>query len=127
MKATFVTLLITVFLSSNALAHRMNKPGPNNGYIRMPGTYHIELVAQKNVIKLFFLDTGFKPLPTTKATVKMALKGLNEVPVSCVKEIAFFVCDMKDANMNKYSEIDVKTSKAGEKEISSIYRIPLSF
>ncbi|MBC7712148.1 MAG: hypothetical protein H7177_02350 [Rhizobacter sp.] len=127
MKASFVTLLLTVFLSTNAFAHRMNKPGPNNGFIRMPGTYHIELVAQKNIIKFFFLDIGFKPLPTTKATVKMALKGLTEVAVSCVKETQFFLCDMKDANMNKYSEIDVKTSKAGEKEVTSIYKIPLSF
>lgn len=127
MKASIVTLLFTVFLSTSVFAHGMNKPGPNNGYIRMPGLYHIELVAEKNIIKFYFLDIEFKPLPLTKATLRMELKGTSDVVVDCVKGMEYFSCDTKIQDLKKFSEIEVKTSKASEKEASSIYSIPLSF
>ena len=127
MKASFVTLLLGALLSTSAFAHGMNKPGPNKGYIRMPGTYHVELVSEQNTLKVYFLDMAFKPLPLEKATAKVVLKGLKEAPVECSKGAAFFTCDTKEANMNKYKEILVVSSKGGEREVTSTYKLPLSY
>lgn len=127
MKASFVTILLSTLISSTVFAHGMNKPGPNNGYVRMPGAYHIELVSDKNSLKVYVLDIAFKPLPLTKATVKITLKGPKEVGVDCVRGAEFFSCDIKDANMKKFSEILVISSKAGERAATSTYKLPLSF
>ena len=127
MKASFVTLLLTTMLATNSFAHGMNKPGPNNGYVRMPGTYHVELLALQNVLRVYFLDIGFKALPIKNATAKVSLKGMKEVAVECSKEEAFFRCDTKESNMNSYKEILVKTSKNGENEAISTYKLPLGF
>lgn len=127
MKASFVTILISAFFSTAAFAHGMNKPGPNNGYIKMPGAYHIELVTAKNALKLYILDINFKPLPIETASVKVTLKGLKELMVECTKGAGHFVCDTKDANMKKYTEIMVLSSKTGEKAATSSYALPLSY
>lgn len=127
MKASFVTILLTTLISSGAFAHGMNKPGPNKGYVRMPGTYHIELVAAKNILKVYILDMTFKPLPMTKATAAITLKGLKEEKIECTKGTEFFLCDTKDTNMKKYKEILVESSKAGERVATSTYKLPLSF
>lgn len=127
MKASFVTILLTTFMATNAFAHGMNKPGPNNGYVRMPGAYHVELVSDKNVLKVYFLDMNFKPLAIDTATAKIVLKGFKEDKIQCSKGTEFFSCDTKETNMKKYKEIDVVSSKAGEKEATSKYALPLSY
>ncbi len=127
MKASFVTILLTLLVSGTVFAHGMNKPGPHNGYIRMPGAYHVELVTDKNILKVYVLDMSFKPLPMTGATAKITLKGFKEVSLDCIKGAEFFSCDTKDTNMKKYTEILIESSKAGERAATSTYKLPLSF
>lgn len=114
-------------MSSNTFAHGMNKPGPNNGYIRMPSTYHIELLPDKNILKIYFLDISFKSLPMASASVKVSLKGLLTDVLVCTKGVAFFSCNTKEFSMAKYSEILIESSKAGEKSVISTYKLPLSY
>lgn len=125
MKLAFVTILMT--LSAQLFAHGMNKPGPNGGYIRMPGAYHVELVSTDTETKVYILDIGFKKLPVTNALVSMSLKGAKDFPVKCRKEAEFFRCDIKGSELKMYKELTITSSKAGEKQASSVYSLPLSF
>lgn len=125
MKLAFVTLLMT--LSASVFAHGMNKPGPNGGYIRMPGAYHVELVSTDAETKVYLLDMGFKKLAMTNALVSMSLKGAKDFPVKCTKEAEFFRCDIKGSELKMYKELTITSSKDGERGAASVYKLPLSF
>lgn len=61
MKKTIVTGLLLSIFSTHASAHGENKPGPNGGYIRMPGAFHTEIVPNgKHKIKVYLLDIEWK-------------------------------------------------------------------
>lgn len=123
MKLAFVTLLF----SFAAFGHGMNKAGPNGGYIRMPGAYHIELVSNEAETKVYVLDFEFKKLPLTKAQISMTLKGAKESSVKCIKEVEAFKCDIKGSELKKYTEIIINSSRSGEKAVDSTYKLPLAF
>lgn len=127
MKLEFVTLLMTLTLGNLAFAHGMNKPGPNGGYVMMPGTYHVELVSTDAETKVYILDVNFKKLPIDRAAVSLTLKGAKDFPVKCSKETEFFRCDIKGTELKMYKELTVNSSKAGEKTVPSVYKLPLSF
>jgi hypothetical protein len=127
MKAAFVTLLFAFCLSEQTLAHGMNKPGPHGGYIRMPGNYHIELVPAGKELKVYFLDMNFAPIPLNEATVSLTLTGKKPLKAQCLKEMHFFRCDTKELSFKMFKEVVVESSKAGEVEATSTYKIPLKF
>ncbi len=123
MKLAFVTLLF----SFAAFGHGMNKPGPNGGYIRMPGTYHVELVSTDAETKVYILDMNFNKLPVASAQVSMSLKGAKDFPIKCSKDTDSFKCDIKGGELKMYKELTINSSKAGEPSVGSIYKLPLSF
>ncbi len=125
MKLAFVTLLMT--LSTGVFAHGMNKPGPNGGYVRMPGAYHVELVSSEAETKVYLLDVNFKKIDMAKSQVSMSLKGAKDFPVKCTKEAEFFRCDIKGNELKMYKELTITSSKAGEAGVASTYKLPLSF
>ncbi len=125
MKLAIVTLFMT--FSLGAFAHGMNKPGPNGGYIRMPGTYHVELVSTDAETKVYLLDVNFKEIDMSKSQVSMSLKGAKSFPVKCLKEDKFFRCDIKKNELKMYKELTISSSRAGEALVSSTYPIPLAF
>ena len=53
----FSTLTV---LSVNLFAHGEDKPGPHGGYIRMPGSFHTEVVKEKAGYRVYLLDINWK-------------------------------------------------------------------
>ena len=127
MKASFVTILLATVLSQTAFAHGMNKPGPNGGYVRMPGNYHVELVAKEKSIIVYFQDVMFKPIPIEGASIKLSLTGDKSFKAECVKEATSFKCDLKNESLKNYKEISLESTKDGKRMGTSIYKLPLSF
>ena len=127
MKASFVTLLLTLVLSQTAFAHGMNKAGPHGGYVRMPGAYHVELVPVDKELKVYFLDMAFAPISIDQASVTLTLRGKTTLKAECLKELHFFRCDTKDQSFKSFREIIVESTKDGKASASSNYKVPLSF
>ena len=127
MKASIVTILLATLLSQTALGHGMNKPGPNGGYIRMPGNYHVELVPKEKALVVYFLDMMFKPITIDQASVKLSLKGDKSFRTDCVKEAASFKCDLKNESLKNYKEVTLESTRDGKATATSTYKLPLSF
>lgn len=125
MKAAFVTLVTLLIISSTVSAHGMNKPGPHGGFVRMPGTYHIELVPSGLELKVYFLDMNFKPLPISDAIVELTLNGKKPFKAQCLKEMQFFRCDTNEQSYKKFKEISIESSIKGSDETKSVYKVPL--
>jgi hypothetical protein len=127
MKASFVTIFAAFALSASSYAHGMNKAGPHGGYVRMPGTYHVELVPAGKELKVYFLDMNFAPIPINQASVTLTLNGKKPLKAQCLKEMHFFRCDTNEQSIKNYKEVLLETSKDGETPATSNYKIPLKF
>lgn len=127
MKASFVTLLLTAFLSQGVFAHGMNKAGPNGGYVRMPGNYHVELVPQEKAIIVYFLDMMFKPVSIDRASVKLTLKGAKSFKTDCTKEAMSFKCELRNELLKNYKEAILESTRDGKAVATSLYKLPLNF
>lgn len=126
MKASFVTILLATLLSQTAFGHGMNKAGPNGGYVRMPGNYHVELVSKDKALIVYFLDMMFKPIPIDQASVKLSLKGDKSFKTDCVKEAASFKCDLKNESLKNYKEVTLESTRDGKAKATSTYKLPLT-
>lgn len=127
MKASFVTLILTALLSQTAFAHGMNKAGPNGGYVRMPGNYHVELVSKEKALTVYFLDMMFKPISIDQASVTLSLNGPKSFKTTCEKVEAAFKCDLKNESLKNYKEVVLETTRDGKAIAKSTYKLPLSF
>jgi hypothetical protein len=127
MKASFVTLILTVFLSQTVFAHGMNKAGPNGGHIRMPGNYHVELVPKEKGMIVYFLDMMFRPISIEQASVTLSLNGTKNFKASCEKVAVNFICNIGTESIKNYKEIVLETTRDGKAVVKSIYKLPLSF
>lgn len=126
MKASFVTLIMTYLLSTSAFAHGMNKLGPHNGYIRMPGAYHVELVPESSGYRIYFLDMQFKNISIQNATANMVVKSDQSGTIGCKKESGYFICPVEKQALKTAKEIVLETSINGKTKAASSYSLPLS-
>lgn len=125
MKNLIVTaLLMLPFIDANA--HGTNKLGPNGGYIRMPSTYHLELVQKDDLTQVYFLDMHFKTLSTKDSSLHFVLKGANDLEVPCVNRDDHFECDTKLKKAEKFKAVELKSSvNPKAKVFTTQYDLPL--
>lgn len=118
---------LAVFLSLEVLAHGEGKPGPHGGHVRMPGSFHTELVLDQKSAKIYLLDLAFKDPSLKDSSVKMSLEAKNnskEAP--CAPKETYFDCELPN-DINEFSSIKVIAIRNGVKGKEVLYPLPLSF
>lgn len=122
--------IIASLVNFQAFGHGEDKPGPNGGYIRMPGAFHTEVVqvnAQK--FKVYLLDINWQN-PTVKdssidATVKFKSSQVN---ASCKAEGNYFSCELpKGKSLKVATEITLKAIREKVTGGLANYELPLRF
>ena len=131
MNLFFVTLLGLLFFSHSVFGMGGDKPGPNGGYITMPGTYHVELVTKKDKFIIYLLDLSMKN-PTvdhSQASLKLVKKDdlQHGQTINCKAEMKTFVCSIPNNNLENYSEIKVESMRNKIKGKVASYKLPLHF
>ena len=94
MKLLVLTIFTSLFLT-NVQAHNEDKPGPNGGYIRMPGAFHTEVVPEKaGAFRLYLLDVNIEnPLATGPAPKAELVIGKQKTAFNClVQKENYFEC-----------------------------------
>jgi hypothetical protein len=122
--------LISFFFCLNAFAHGENKPGPHEGYIRMPGSFHTELVAQKDGSYLVYLLDLQNKNPTLKdSSVDLQLRVDGRTfGFKCMAMSDHFHCensDLKEVH-GKSEQIIVRATRLGIEGRDVLYKLPLS-
>lgn len=120
------SLLVTAALlfSSQGFSHGEDKPGPNQGFIQMPGAFHTEVVPQsKNSIQVYLLDIAWKN-PTVKDSSVQAKIGSESV--QCVAKTNFFICQFSE-KIDLKSKSQLKISAVRQKAVGNeaVYELPL--
>ncbi|VVC76383.1 hypothetical protein AQUSIP_16950 [Aquicella siphonis] len=113
-------------LSAASFAHGENLPGPNGGFIRMPGAFHIEVIPQQNGFKILLLDIGFQhPLiqhSTVKAVIKQDTKSME---LRCKPKQNYFYCSVDPKQLAKATSLEVTAVRNNAKGAPAIYPLPL--
>ena len=125
MKNILIATLLA--LSTNALAHGDDKPGPNGGEVLMPGAFHTEMIRDNDNqdVMVFLLDMEFKN-PTLKDSSVTAFysKGKNKVTYTCSPMHNHFHCVAnKKFKFEKDGEIHVTATREKAKGNEVVYKI----
>lgn len=121
--SAFLALLVTL----SAFGHGENKPGPHGGEIRMPGSFHTELVVEGSTAKIYLLDMAFKNPLTGKSSVTVSAEGKSvSVRPHCVEKKTFFECHFPQ-DLKNYISLLIKPVRSGQKGKEVRYALPLKF
>jgi hypothetical protein len=116
----FFTVL---FLGFTAFAHGEEKPGPNGGFIQMPGAFHTELVpVNKSSVKVYLLDMQWKNPTIKDSSVNLTYKKRK---ANCKKQEDHFLCQFKVLNLNKEGELGLVAMRENAQGNPQTYELPL--
>lgn len=125
----YIYLAVALLVSPSLFGHGENKPGPNGGFIRMPGAFHTEVVPDKrdHSFRLYLLDLEFKNPTTKDSSVQASLiQGQGkEVGFACLVVVgSHFHCK---PNKNYSMNNGVLTLKVKRGDVSGVseYKFPL--
>ena len=118
-------ILVLIFNVQLVFAHGEDKYGPNNGFVRMPGAFHTELVPNgKNKLKVFLLDIQWKNPSIVKS--KLQIKYNNKIDAQCEIQDNFYNCTFpKSVNLTKKGELKVMAEREEQKGMEVSYKLPL--
>ncbi|MBY0415400.1 MAG: hypothetical protein K2Q18_14605 [Bdellovibrionales bacterium] len=120
-----VIFFITSSMSFSLFSHGMNQLGPHNGYIKMPGAFHTEILEDQKNILVYLIDMNFKNPMVENSSVSVTLNGKNSKKIECTKGKEYFICLKPDQNMKDYNEISVHAFRNKVKASPAIYKLPL--
>jgi hypothetical protein len=127
MKSIVIAAIIaSSFAAQSAFAHGEDKPGPNGGFIRMPGAFHTELVPTgPSGLKIYLLDINWKN-PTVKGSTLKATHKPTNSSGTCKVESNFYVCQFsKGVDLTKKGELSVEAKREGQTGATVSYELPL--
>lgn len=110
-----------------AIAHGEDKPGPNGGYVRMPGAYHTELIQDgKNKLKVYILDLQFKN-PSTEQN-KLEILHSSKAKAKCDAKDKFYLCSFpENVDLSKKGNLTVTSQRKDQVGMVVSYPLPLNF
>lgn len=128
MKTIVLFFMIYIISFSNAFAHGEDKPGPHGGFIKMPGTFHTELLPDNDGNFLVYLVDLQNQAPTVKdSTVSLKIKNATtEVPLDCMKMDDHFHCvSNTKVTITKESKVVILATRLGVRAPKIAYDLPL--
>lgn len=128
MRTLIFTLMMILILGKNVVyAHGEDKPGPNGGFIRMPGAFHTEVVPLgPNKLKVFLLDMTWQNPSTINSSLTVTLKSKNSAEAKCAIKENHYVCGFsKGVDLNQKGELVVNAKRESQKGNQVSYVLPL--
>lgn len=130
MKRILVLGFLSLVLPALAYAHGEDKPGPNQGYLQMPGAFHTELVLDKDQsVHIYLLDMEFKNATVKDSSVEVTYQsGKKTVPFKCaVMGSDHFHCTTSEKYSTKKGDLKVKAVREKAVGNEAVYKLPLKF
>lgn len=127
MKLITLMILSNFILCASAFAHGEDKYGPNNGFVRMPGAFHTEVVPEKSGSYLVYLLDVSNKNPTVKnSSVEFKIKEDNKITkFNCsVVSQTHYKCTT-NKKLTGEGQIILTAKRLGSKGKPTIYDMPL--
>lgn len=119
--------LLLILGESLAYAHGEDKPGPNGGFIRMPGAFHTEVIPLgPNKLKVFLLDLAWQNPSTANSSLVVSLKSKSRSKAKCEIKENHYVCDFpKGVDITRKGELVIDAKRENQKGNQISYELPL--
>ena len=127
MKLFSLLLLSNLLISSSAFAHGEDKYGPNDGYIKMPGAFHTEVVPSKDGSYLVYLVDFYNKNPTVKdSSVEFKIKNNEKiVNFDCkIVKKSHYKCTTNE-KISDNGQIILTAKRLGSQGKPATYDLPL--
>ncbi|MBC7660781.1 MAG: hypothetical protein H7249_13880 [Chitinophagaceae bacterium] len=121
-------LFIVAHSSCVAFSHGENRAGPHNGFVRMPGPFHTEVVQDgNNGYKVYLLDLQWKAPTTKDSKVNLAviMKDNSLINTQCDPKSEVFVCSVSKAELRDAVKLKIEAVREGIKGQVAEYPLPL--
>lgn len=116
--------IFLIFVSYGLRAHGDEHPGPNGGAIRMPGSFHTELIVLKEGFKILLLDVSLKnPITKDSSLQAKLIVGNKEQKLECQAHPDHFFCPT--SKMPSSGKLILKASRANLQGAEVVYELPL--
>ena len=119
--------LVCALAATNALGHGEDKFGPHKGFVRMPGAFHTELVAEGGKAHIYLLDVDWKNPTVEGSSVKAKLqRGKARYEMKCSPAKDYFVCENVVVTAFQDKDLlEVSAERNGQSGIPVNYEWPL--
>lgn len=126
-----ICLIAFLLVSVKSFGHGEDKPGPNGGFIRMPGVFHTEVVPDKknDSFHLFLLDLEFKNPTVEKSSVEAILEQEKNKKIKFTCEVMggnHYHCKPDKAYSKDSGKLALKVTRDGAMG-SAEYQLPLKW
>lgn len=120
-----VEALSIVLLTTVAFAHGEDKPGPNGGFIQMPGSFHTEVVPEKDgSFKVYLLNLqNQEPKIKNSSVTATIVNGKKKQKLDCMAMGEHFHCKTKSGL--KSGTLVILANREGAVGIEAKYKLPL--
>lgn len=119
-----IGLILTASIS--AFSHGEDKLGPNNGYVKMPGGFHTEVVPNNDgTFKVYLLDIQFKNPTVKNSKVRATIDNGKKTDVACTAKRDHFHCSSKKGDLAK-GTLSVTAERNSVKGNEAVYNLPLT-
>jgi hypothetical protein len=117
--------ILFFFLSSGMLlAHGDDHPGPNGGAIRMPGSFHTEVIVLKEGFKILLLDVSLKnPITKDSSLQAKLVVGNKEQKLECQAHPDHFFCP--SSKIPTSGKLILQASRAKLQGAEAVYDLPI--
>lgn len=118
--------LLSFLLMNNVFAHGENKYGPHNGYIKMPGSFHTELLQNKDgSFLVYLLDLQNKNPAVKDSSVELRIIDAEKnEDFNCMAMGEHFHCLSNNKTFTK-GKIILKAKRLGIQGQEADYNLPL--
>jgi hypothetical protein len=119
-------LIILLALANTAYAHGEDEPGPHNGYIKMPGAYHIEVIPAKHAVDIMLLDVNFKNPTVLNSHIKAKVKtGDQTYTLKCESMDNYFSCPLHEKMLSNKGTLIIESERQLAEGTPVEYPLPL--
>ncbi len=120
-------ILLTAIVPTFVFAHGEDSAGPHSGFIKMPGTFHLELVPEgKREFKLYLLDMNWKNPSMKDASVSVSYANAKKMKATCTPSTDFYRCQFPSSiDLSKKGVIYIESQREGQKGNEVSYQLPL--
>lgn len=122
-------MLFSMNYASRAQAHGEDKPGPHQGFIRMPGAFHTEVKDEgPRGFKIYLLDVSLKNPSVDDSLVEatVSAKDGRSIALACKVEGKAFICQGPEGlKKESLSALSIKAKRKGVQGGVAQYPLPL--
>ncbi len=115
-----------VLLTQSIFAHGEDQLGPHSGYVKEPGSYHVEVIPGKETLDIMLLDANFKNPTTLNSHIKVKIKhGTNAYVLRCESMENYFSCPVSEKMMAQEGTLVIQSARQQEEGDPVTYPLPL--